>query len=54
LPAAGQEVRAEGLVIGAGEVGGEDAAGRGHVSQGISRGVAGISKEGSTGGEAHL
>ena len=27
LPAAGEEVRAEGLVIGAGEVGGEDAAG---------------------------
>ena len=31
---AGQEVRAEGLVIGAGEVGGEDAAGCGHAGKG--------------------
>jgi hypothetical protein len=30
LTAAGEEVCAEGFVIGAGEVGGEDAAGRGH------------------------
>jgi hypothetical protein len=33
LTAAGEEVRAEGLIIGAGEVGGEDAAGRGHAGK---------------------
>ena len=31
MSAAGEEVRAEGLVIGAGEVGGKDAAGCGHA-----------------------
>ncbi len=31
LTAAGQKMRAKGLIIGAGEVGGEDAVGRGHV-----------------------
>ncbi len=36
LTTTGEEVRAEGLVIGAGEVGGEDAAGCGHA--GKSRG----------------
>jgi hypothetical protein len=36
LTAAGEEVRAEGLVIGASEVGGEDAAGRGHAGKGGS------------------
>ena len=46
MPAAGEEVRAEGLVIGAGEVGGEDAAGRGHAgigggSESESRGARG-------------
>jgi hypothetical protein len=33
LSAAGEEVRAEGLVIGAGEVGGKDAAGYGHAGK---------------------
>jgi hypothetical protein len=33
LTAAGEEVRAEGLIIGAGEVGGEDAAGWGHAGK---------------------
>ena len=33
LPAAGEEVRAKGLIIGAGEVGGEDAAGGGHAGK---------------------
>ena len=33
MSAAGEEVRAEGLIIGAGEVGGKDAAGCGHAGQ---------------------
>jgi hypothetical protein len=33
VSAAGEEVRAEGLIIGAGEIGGEDAAGRGHAGK---------------------
>ncbi len=33
MSAAGEEVRAEGLIIGAGEVGGEDSAGCGHVGE---------------------
>ena len=40
LPGAGLEVRAEGLVIGAGEVGGEDSAGCGHAGKRFSRGGA--------------
>ena len=33
LPAAGEQLRAEGFVIGAGEVGGKDAAGCGHAGR---------------------
>ena len=38
LLAAGEEVRAESLVIGAGEVGGEDAVGRGHAGESVRSG----------------